>query len=220
MSESRSGRRSGALQRLEGWLVLALGLCSVTSGAHDFSQSESLVEVSARTVRARIRVNLLEIAGVDANLDQRVSYEELDRAIERVYAAIADHYLLRAPAAPDRTVAERYEIGDDHVLQLVVAQTFGSEVREVQVTSRFDALFGPAHQHLVTVMVNGVPERAVLDASNRTATFDLGVLNRQTILATAAAVVGLAVLALYRSRSRRGERQRAAPSSKGAPSAK
>jgi hypothetical protein len=179
-----------------------MGLGVVTLSAHDFSQSESALEIGGRTVRARIRVNLLEIAGVDANLDGRVSYEELDRAIERVFAALKEHYLLRAPNVPEHIVAEQYEIGDEHVLQIVVTHTFGYDVRRLDVTSRFDALFAPTHQHLVSAIVNGEPLRAVLDASNRTVTFEISRLNPRTIATTVAAALGLLLLAVYRSRSR------------------
>ena len=72
--------------------------------AHDFSQSESAIEIDGAIVRVRIGVNLLEMPGVDANGDQRVSYDELDESIERVFAAIKEHLTLRAPetAGTDR----------------------------------------------------------------------------------------------------------------------
>lgn len=195
-------RRVLSIRSASGRVLLAACLGAVTLGAHDFSQSESSLEIDGRTVRARLRVNLLEIVGVDANLDQRVSYEELDRAIERVFAVLKEHYVLRAPDAPEQIVAEKYEIGDEHVLQIVVAHTFGNDVRRLEVTTQFDALFAPTHQHLVSAVVNGEPLRAMLDASNRTVTFELSRLNPGTILATVVAAIGLLSLGVYRARSR------------------
>jgi hypothetical protein len=196
----RSAARRAAVCVLAGWLATAI------PGAHDFSQSESALEISGRTVRARIRINLLEMAGVDANVDQRVSYEELDRSIERVFEAIKQHYQLRSPAAARQITAEHYEIGDDHVLQIVVVHEFDRDVRRVEVTSAFDSLFAPSHQHLVSVVVDGESQRAVLDARNRTASFEFRRTNMDNILMTAAAAIGLLLLMVYRTRSRAARR--------------
>src|SRR5262245_2334401 len=103
--------------------------------AHDFSQSESAIEIDGATVRVRLGVNLLELPGVDANGDQRVSYEELDRSIERVFAAIREHFTLRAPAPPVRVTAARYEIVDDHVLSIDLVHTFTERVGRLEIVS-------------------------------------------------------------------------------------
>jgi hypothetical protein len=196
MSDAGWGRR-----RSTEWL-LVIALTTVVT-AHDFSQSESLLEVAGSTVRARIRINLLEIEDVDANVDQRVSYDELDRSIERVFAAIKEHFVLRAPDAPDQIVAERYEIGDDHVLQIDVAYTFSERVRRLELTSRFDVLFAPGHQHLAAVSTGGETMRAVLDRSNRTVTVDLARVTAGRVAAVMLAGLGLLFVAWYRLRPRR-----------------
>lgn len=169
--------------------------------AHDFSQSESTIEFDGATVRLRVSLNLLELKDVDANGDQRVSYEELDRAIERVFAALKEHYTLGAPQPAERIVVENYRIADDHVLQIAIRETFAAAVSRLTVASNLDSLFGPMHQHLVTAMVNGRPERAVLDASNRHAIFETGRISAARILAVAVAALGLLALGLYRLRA-------------------
>jgi hypothetical protein len=59
---------------------------------HDLSRSESILEIDNALVRVRFTINLLEIDDVDANRDERVSYEEPDRSIERIFGAITQQY--------------------------------------------------------------------------------------------------------------------------------
>src|SRR5580700_10964028 len=78
-------------------LLTALALCSTLAGtctAHDFSRSESRVEIHGREVRVALSLNLLELSGVDTNADGVISYDELDRAIDGIYAQIKLHYVL------------------------------------------------------------------------------------------------------------------------------
>jgi hypothetical protein len=186
-------------------LLAAVMLASAvaTADGHEFSQTEATIQVEGTSVRVRLGINLLELKGVDGNGDMRVSYDELDRAIERVFGSIKEHYTLGAPAPPARIVAERSEIFDDHVLQINLLYTFSDTVRTLQVTSTFDALLGPTHQHLATAMVNGQPIRAVLDASNPTMTVELRRVTTARILAVLAAAAGLLALAAYRMTARR-----------------
>src|SRR6185436_15288913 len=85
------------------WLLLIVPLCAMLS-AHEFSQSESALVVDGRSVTARIDLNLLEFPDVDADRSGIVSYEELDRAIERVVAAVKEHFVLGAPEPPSAFV--------------------------------------------------------------------------------------------------------------------
>ena len=182
--------------------VVAAALVAIGAEAHEFSQSESTIEFDGRsTIHLRFSLNLLELKGVDASGDQRVSYDELDRSIERVFTAIKEHYTLGAPEPAERIVAEKYQIADDHVLQIEIRQTFGTDVGRLDVTSSLDALLGSAHQHLVTAIVNGEPRRAVLDASNRSVTFETGRVTVGRVLIVVVAALGLLALALYRLRN-------------------
>src|SRR2546422_634208 len=68
--------------------------CIGTAGGHDISRSESLIEVHGREVDVVLRLDLLALRYVDANGDDRVSYDELDNAIDRIYADVRRHYIL------------------------------------------------------------------------------------------------------------------------------
>lgn len=176
---------------------------SVVLDAHEFSQSESTLEIDGSMVRVRLSLNLLELKGVDANGDGRVLYDELDRAIEGVFASIKTHYSLLAPEPAVRVVAEKLQIVDEHVLQIDVRHTFARNVRRLEVTSSLDDIFGPAHQHLAAALVNGGRRRAVLDASNRTMTIEAARVTFDTVLMVAVAALGLLLLVAYRLGQRR-----------------
>jgi hypothetical protein len=181
--------------------LTAAALIATGAEAHEFSQSESTIEFDGATIRLRFSLNLLELKDVDANGDQRVSYDEIDRSIERVFAAVKEHYTLDAPEPAERIVAEKYQIADDHVLQIEIRQTFGADVSRLEVTSSLDALLGLTHQHLVTAIVDGEPWRAVLDASNRSVTFETGRVTVGRVLTVVIAALGLLALVVYRMRS-------------------
>ena len=182
--------------------VLAGCELSVPIHAHEFSQTESTIEVDGTAVRARIGINLLEIDGVDTNGDMQVTYEELDRAIERIFETIKQHYTLGAPGPPLRIAAERPELLDGHVLMIDLVHTFPTAVRTLQVTSTFDTLLGPTHQHYATAIVNRERIRSVLGGSNRTMTLEFRRVTLARLLTILAAASGLLLLAVYRWKSR------------------
>ena len=192
------GRRSLAL-------VAALALSAFVF-AHDFSQSESTIEIDGpggpgnNIVRVRLSLNLLELPDVDASRDGRVSYDELEEVIERVVALVKEHYTVGAPDPPTRTVVDRHEIVDDHVLRLDIRYAFGHDVKRVDLASTLDALLGPTHQHFLTARINGELRRAVLDATNRTAHFDASRVTLGRLAAVGLALLGLGLLAAYRMR--------------------
>jgi hypothetical protein len=180
-------------------LLLVIGFSAILA-AHDFSQSESTLTLDGPTVNVQLRLNLLDFPGVDANGNGVVSYEELDAAIERVFAAVKEHYVLGAPDAPLRILVERYEIVDDHVLQMGVRYDFAAEVHQLDVTSTLDVLFGPMHQHIVTTRLSGETSRTVLDAGNRRAHLDRSRITPWRIAAVMGAVFGITLLAWFRRR--------------------
>jgi hypothetical protein len=181
--------------------VLSAALIAIGAEAHEFSQSESTIEFDGTTIRLRFSLNLLELEDVDANGDTRVSYEELDRSIERVVAAVKDHYSLGAPQPAERIETEKYEIVDNHVLRMAIRETFAADVGRLEITSHLDALFGPGHQHLVTADVNGETQRAVLDASHRSVTFERGRATTERMVIVVVAALGLLGLWVYRIRA-------------------
>lgn len=152
--------------------LIALLHLSGTVGAHDFSRSESKLEIRGREVRVLLSLDLLE-STVDVNQDARVSYEELDAAIERIYAGIKTHYLLDSDGPPVSSTLERYELVDEHVVQMHLVYTFAHDVSRLEVTSRLYEITKPDHRHLVST--TGVPvQAAVLDASVPRMIFNAG----------------------------------------------
>ena len=173
---------------------------SVIVAAHDFSQSESTLTIDGPTVTVRLRLNLLELPGVDANANGVVSYEELDAAIERIFASVKEHYVLGAPGAPRRVLVERHEIADEHVLEMQVRYEFAGDVGQLDVTSTLDALLGPTHQHILTTRLDGETSRTILDAGNRRAHLDRSRITLWRVAAVIGAAFGIALLAWFRRR--------------------
>ena len=139
------------------WLSVAfIALCAAPVFAHDVSRSESTITIDEATVRIRFAINLLELSGVDANGDERVSYDELDARIEEVFAAIKQHFELRAPDPPERVVMERHRIVEDHMLQADLEYRFADDVRELAVGSSLDTVTGPSHLHHVRAEESGI----------------------------------------------------------------
>lgn len=159
-----------------------------------------MLSIDGSTVNVRLSLNLLELPYVDANGNAVVSYDELDAAIDRVFAAVKEHYVLGAPEPPLRTVVERHQIVEDHVLQMDVRYDFPHAVTQLEVTSTLDALLGPTHQHLLSARLDGETSRAVLDAGNRQVHLDASRVTRWRIAAGAGAALAIALLAWFRRR--------------------
>jgi hypothetical protein len=107
--------------------------------AHDLATSESTLRVTGREVAGTLIVDLLPIAGVDANGNGVVTYDELDRSIASVFAAVKEHYVVTAFQDPPRIVLARYELVDDHAVRLSWRHVPGARVR-LEVTSTLDRL--------------------------------------------------------------------------------
>jgi hypothetical protein len=167
-------------------IAITLLLCSTvadTCAAHDFSRSESRVEIHGREAQVALNLNLLELGSVDANGDGVISYDELDRAIDGIYAKIKQHYILGEvlgqpgpPAAPIRVTLQHYGISTGHVLDAQLLYLFPQDVTQLSVTSTLDQIVQhqigqPAHQHLISVRFDGETRESVLDAAHPTAVF-------------------------------------------------
>ena len=139
--------------------------------AHDMSQSESKLEVRGRQVRVAFRLNLLELAYVDANGNGFISYDELDSSIDRIYQEIKLHYILRGPELPVQITLERYGVIEDHILDAAMVYQFAHDVTDLSVTSTLDQITRPSHQHLTSVNLNGAVHEAVLNATTPVAVF-------------------------------------------------
>lgn len=176
---------------------------TVFSSAHDFSASESVLSVDGAIVRSRLSLNALELPDVDVNGDQRISYDELDRAIERIFKTIKQHYFVGAPEPPSAIVAERNAIIDDHVLQIDIRYTFSHSVGLLDLTSTLDGVLGATHQHVASLKVGGDFQRAVLDSAQPTAHFDARRVTPVRVAMVVAAFLGLVGLGIVRRRRSR-----------------
>ena len=170
--------RGNPVFRVTATLLLCSSLVG-TCAAHDFSRSESRVEIHGREVRVALSLNLLELSGVDTNGDGVISYDELDRAIDGIYAQIKQHYILADPAPPIHVTLTRYGISLGHVLDAQLLYVFPEDVTQLRVTSTLDQVAlhkigQPAHQHLITVRFDGGTRESVLDAAHPTAVFTSG----------------------------------------------
>jgi hypothetical protein len=175
--------------------------------AHDLARSESRLEVQGAVVQCQLIVDLLEFPGVDQDGNGTISYSELDRSIADVFARIKANLILRSPNEPSRIVMTRHELVDEHMARLELVYTFPSRISRLEVTSTFDQLARrPDHQHDVTIKIGGHEERAVLDPSQRTVTFEDQRWTRTTVWLTVAALalIGGRVGWFLRSRTRSG----------------
>ena len=186
-------------------LLWFVAFCIAPSSAHEVSRSESVLSVADASVRVQFSINLLELRGVDANGDQRVSYDELDARIEDVFGAIKQHYVLAAPAPPARVVMQRQQIVEEHVLQADLVYTFDRPVRQLRVESTLETVTTPGHVHDVRTDISGETLQALLTPESRTATFLVGglTIGRIAIVLVAfAAVAAVITLRIVGRRSR------------------
>jgi hypothetical protein len=150
--------------------------------AHDVPRSEARIEVQGTQVRVDLRINLLELNGVDLNGDGLISYDELDHSIDRIYSAVRQHYLLSAPDPPIQVTLEHDSVVENHVLDMQLLYVFPSEVKQLQVTSTLDQILQPGHEHLVTFTGNDAVQEAILNAANPTTRFTVGATSyRKTV---------------------------------------
>ncbi len=139
--------------------------------AHDLYRSESRLQVRGREVRAAFTFNLLDFPGVDQNGDKRVSQEEFDAAFDRVYASILQHYSLDSSGPPSRITRDHDRLFDEHVLDLGLTYTFPQDVLGLKVHSTLTEVLGKGHIHLVTFILNGRVQEAILTDGHEDAFF-------------------------------------------------
>lgn len=153
-------------------VVLLLTAAPVLVQAHDVSRSQSRLEVRGAEIQCSITLDLVEFPGVDVNRDAVVSYEELDPAIERIYAALKAHFFVGDPEPPIRTRVERYELLEDHLLRLDVRYAFERPPTRVKVTSTLHEITRPDHHHLISVRFGDDLQESVLGAGADSVVFD------------------------------------------------
>jgi HupE / UreJ protein len=172
--------------RLAAALAIGAMLCGSTAlVAHDISRSESTLAVHGRQIEATLTLNLLdfhELPNIDRNRDGSVSYEELDESITALYAAVRQHYRVRAPDAAVQTTVERYTFVGPNRIRLDLRYSFAAEITSIAVESTLDRITQPDHRHLTTITVGGAVQDAVLDAATPTVVFEAG---RRAYLRTA-----------------------------------
>jgi hypothetical protein len=190
-------------------LLWFVAFCIAASSAHEVSRSESTLAIAGATVRAQFSINLLEFRGVDANGDERVSYDELDARIEDVFTVIKQHFVLAAPDRPTRVVLQRQQIVEEHVLQADLVYTFDRPVRALRVESTLETVTTPGHVHHVRTDISGEALQALLTPQSRTVTFLVGGLTIGRIVIVLLAFVGVAALITLRIVGRRRSTQAA-----------
>lgn len=154
----------------------AFALPTVLHG-HDVSQSESRITVHGRSVAATLTVNLQDfhaLPDVDRNHDGVVSYDEMDAAIQQVYAAVAGHFAVHAGTGLPAVSVERYRVHNDTLLDLEMSYTFDTDVDALQIESSLDKVTQANHRHWLRLIAGGVAQDAVLDAATPAAVFDTG----------------------------------------------
>src|SRR5262249_16412834 len=175
-------------------LMCVLAVLESSVLAHDLARSESRLEVRGSTVQCQLIVDLLEFPGVDQDGNGTISYSELDGSIADIFARVKEHLVLRSPAAPSKIVLTRHDLVDEHTARLDLVYTFPDTISRLDVTSTFDVLARrPDHQHYVTSTMAGAEDRAILDASRRTVTFEHQWWRRTSLWITLAA---LAIIAM------------------------
>ena len=184
-------------------LIVVAG--TVTLVAHDVSTSESSITltVDRSRVDVRLTLNVVGLPNVDANQDMRVSYEEMDMAIERVFGAVKQHFVLRGPDPPTRIVAARCDIVDDHVLRIDMQYSFERPVTRLDVSSTLDRLLGPSHHHYVSARINGAVHHTVLDARTPASSFPIGGVTFARVMIVVTAAGALAAFVVVRAWRRR-----------------
>ena len=166
-------RGNTTARRLAVALSGALLLSVAGVAAHPMSHSLSRLNIDGRDVVVTLSIDLLELGDVDRDGNDLVSFEELESAIERVYARVRQHYSVRAGAEPETVRLERYEIIEDgHIGRLHLRATFATEPGAIEVASTLDQITTPAHRHLVSIERVGTVEEAVLDRSQPSIRFD------------------------------------------------
>ena len=139
------------------------------------SHSLSRLQIEGRDVLVVLSIDLLELGDVDRDGNDLVAFDELEAAIDRVYARVREHYTVRAGADPESVRLERYEIVDDgHIGRLQLRATFARPPEAVDVTSTLDRITSAAHRHLVSIDRAGVIEEAILDRSQPSTRFAAG----------------------------------------------
>ena len=174
----RSVQPAGPLRSIIRRLTLALllaGCLGCIAQAHPFSQSGSRLVVSGRGVRAALTINLLDLHSmpdIDRNRDNRISYPELDDAIERIVAAVGPHFAVHSAGDPLQTTVERYQLADETTVRLDFLYRFAEDVATLEITSTLDTITQANHRHLMSVTSGGFTHEAILDLARPTAVFD------------------------------------------------
>jgi hydrogenase/urease accessory protein HupE len=143
--------------------------------AHAFSSSTSRTTVRGSGVNVVFTTNLIDHhAGpaIDSNGDGWLSVDEVDDAIEQIYAGIKENFEVTADKPLMSTLVERYQLIDENVLQLHIAYTFAEPVTRVTITSTMDRITQENHRHLARVGFGEAPREDVLDISAPSVTRD------------------------------------------------
>ena len=118
-------------------------------------------------------VDLTELRDPKISFDStgRITIAQLDAVIGSVFDSIRRHYRVRTTEEPKETKLERYVLMDGHAVHLEILYVFEHPVETVEVTSTLYGVMNPAHQHMMSVTLNGVVHEAILNEQSPTARF-------------------------------------------------
>lgn len=153
-------------------VLLLLTAATALVQAHDVSRSQSRLDVRGVEIQGSVTLDLVEFPWIDVNHDAVISYDELEPAIERIYAALTAHFFVGGPEPPIRTRVTRYEILEDHLLRLDVHYTFERPPTRVKVTSTLHEITRPDHYHLISVRFGDDLQESVLGSGADSMVFD------------------------------------------------
>lgn len=152
--------------------------------AHEVARTESKVEVHRREVTAALVLNLTELKDpvIDLGPTGRITIEQLDGVIGRIFDSAKRHYLVRAPGEPVDIRQGKYLLIDGHVVRLEMQFTFPADITSIEVESSFHRVMPAGHQHLISVILNGALHEGILDARSPKASFTGAAASRRQTL--------------------------------------
>ncbi len=147
--------------------IVSLVILARPAVAHQFSTSYSRVVVSRAEVRVTFIVDLLALhsgPAVDADGDGAVTYDELDAAIERVFAAVKANYRVLSEPAIASTSLERFDLVAENTVEMEIVCRASADIRRLEIASTLDRITQPDHTHLLRMPQGSGLRQAVLTA--------------------------------------------------------
>lgn len=174
--------------------IVGLAILTHPTLAHQFSTSYSRVVVDRAEVRVSFIVDLLALHSgptADADGDGAVTYDELDAAIERVFAAVRANYRVLSEPPIVSTSLERFDLVAENTIEMQIVYRAPADIRWLEIASTLHRITQPDHTHLLRIPQGSALRQAVLTAE-RPAVEVTG-LQQRSLVETAASFIRLGV---------------------------